>query len=317
MQRFVYEITAGGNNPVLAAYAVWRYRLRLHQIVRSRVFLSLTLALTALLPLLSLAPQTAPALGAGACAIDRSPASPDSQEQAMLLEINNYRTQNGLSPLAPSLALNRSAIWKSTDMAANHYFSHDDLIRSWSQRISDCGYSSSFAGENIAEGNADAASTFVQWRNSPPHNANMLDADYHAIGIGRAESANGDWYWTTDFGDVVDSTASPAAAPLIAPIPSPPNLIVPAPAPATEANLLVPPPAPAAPVHPGMTARVNTPGDCLRAHSAPVLASPVATCLANGTTVVVLSGPVSGDGQLWWQVFGFGWVAGAYLLPGP
>jgi len=41
-------------------------------------------------------------------------------------------------------------------------------------------------GENIAAGNSDAWNTFVQWRESPGHNANMLTGEFTCIGIGRA-----------------------------------------------------------------------------------------------------------------------------------
>jgi N-acetylmuramoyl-L-alanine amidase len=44
------------------------------------------------------------------------------------------------------------------------------------------------------------------WQGSPEHNANMLNGQFGAIGIGRAydvASAHG-WYWTTIFGDVND-----------------------------------------------------------------------------------------------------------------
>ena len=43
-----------------------------------------------------------------------------------------------------------------------------------------------YRGENIAAGNASASATFTQWRNSPTHNTNMLNANFRAIGIGRA-----------------------------------------------------------------------------------------------------------------------------------
>src|SRR5438067_700247 len=58
------------------------------------------------------------------------------------------------------------------------------------------------AGENIAAGYAGAQDTFTQWKNSPGHNANMLNGSYRVIGIGRAyvKGSPYGWYWTTDFG---------------------------------------------------------------------------------------------------------------------
>lgn len=145
------------------------------------------------------------------CSVD---ASIDGEEQEFLRLINEHRAAHGLPPLALSQSLTRSAAWKSNDMAQNNYFAHDDITigRSWSQRIRDCGYTANtYLGENIAAGNSSAAATFQQWRNSPGHNANMLSANYSAIGIGRAYDASSQygWYWTTNFGGVVDEVVSP------------------------------------------------------------------------------------------------------------
>ncbi len=145
-----------------------------------------------------------PAAAAGDCTTDPTL---DSEEQLFLQLINNYRAQNGLQPLAISYTLTKASQWKSDDLAANNYFAHDDLTRTWDQRIRDCGYGyNAWMGENIAAGNSGAQATFDQWRNSPGHNANMLGANYTAIGIGRAYSASSTyrWYWTTDFGSVSD-----------------------------------------------------------------------------------------------------------------
>ena len=43
-----------------------------------------------------------------------------------------------------------------------------------------------YRGENIAAGYNDAARTFNLWRNSPGHNANMLNSNFKVIGISRA-----------------------------------------------------------------------------------------------------------------------------------
>jgi len=77
----------------------------------------------------------------------------DSQEQAFLTLINNYRAQNGLGALQTSVNLNRAASWLAKDMADQNYFSHtDSLNRSLGTRLSQCDDSHSSAGENIAAG---------------------------------------------------------------------------------------------------------------------------------------------------------------------
>ncbi len=243
------------------------------------------------------APSTAiPAGAATNCSTSRSGNS-DSEELKMLSLINAYRSQNGEGPLILSATLGEAALWKSADMAANHYFSHDDLVRGWSQRIRDCGYSSSYAGENLAAGYADAQETLQQWETSSPHNANLLNASYHAIGIGRAASGSGYWYWTTDFGDTPDSGSSPAPPP--PPAPSLPHTSGIA---TTTGDLAR-----------GQTALVDTPSDCLNARAAASLNASVLACVPDRTTVLLVDGPVDADGHTWWDALGQGWVAGEYL----
>jgi uncharacterized protein (TIGR03437 family) len=134
----------------------------------------------------------------------------DSEEQAVLKLINDYRAQNGLNPLRASLALTRAADWMSADMAAKNYFNHTDSAgRDPFVRMTAFGYNyGGYRGENIAAGYNDAARTFNLWRNSPGHNANMLNANFNVIGISRAYGAASTykWYWTTDFGSFVDAT---------------------------------------------------------------------------------------------------------------
>ena len=113
-------------------------------------------------------------------------------------------------------------------MAQNAYFAHDDLTRTWVDRIRDCGYGyNTWLGENIAAGFSTAQSVFDAWRNSPGHNANMLGANYTAIGIGRSYLAGSPygWYWTTDFGGVSDGFvwATDTIAPVTAPDDAPPG----------------------------------------------------------------------------------------------
>ncbi len=163
------------------------------------------------------------ATAAGDCTID---ATMDSEEQAFLVLINNYRAQNSLGPLTASYMVTKAAAWKSKDLGTNNYFAHDDLTRTWVQRIRDCNYGfNTYLGENIAAGYTTAASVFAGWQGSPGHNANMLGTNYTTIGIGRhyvSGSAYG-WYWTTDFGGFSDgwATVSGGAVPIGSTAPTP------------------------------------------------------------------------------------------------
>lgn len=133
----------------------------------------------------------------------------DAEEQGVLKLVNDYRAQNGLGALRVSVALTRAADWMSADMAAKNYFSHTDSSgRDPFARMSAFGYSyNTYRGENIAAGYGDAARTFNLWRNSPSHNAAMLNPNFKVLGISRAYSASTTykWYWTTNFGGFVDT----------------------------------------------------------------------------------------------------------------
>ncbi len=134
----------------------------------------------------------------------------DAEEGAFCRTINSYRAQQGLGALRVSTSLTKAATWDTDDMALKNYFSHtDSLGRDPFQRMTAFGYNfSTFKGENIAAGNATAASTFAQWKASPGHNQNMLSSSYKVIGISRSYSAQATyrWYWTTDFGGYADSS---------------------------------------------------------------------------------------------------------------
>jgi uncharacterized protein YkwD len=161
--------------------------------------------------ILTLTPAgAAPSYGAG----DRSSANAVSwtaepEECAFLGLINQYRKDNGLGTLTISVTLSAAAEYHSTDMAQKNYFSHTLADgTTWSQNIANFGYPSDTArAENIAAGRATAAEVFQQWKTSPGHNANMLNATFKAIGIGRAAglpTSTYKWYWTNTFGSRVD-----------------------------------------------------------------------------------------------------------------
>lgn len=169
----------------------------------------------------------------------------DSEEQAVLTLINNYRAQNGLGALSLNAQLNAASEWMSNDMAAKNYFSHtDSLGRDPFQRMAAFGYNyNTWKGENLAAGVNTAQAALDLWKGSPGHNANMLNPNFKVIGIGRAYNAGSKygWYWTTDFGGQGSAPPPPAPTPTPAPTAPPPPPPTPTPAPTT------PPPPPPTP----------------------------------------------------------------------
>jgi len=175
----------------------------------SRILLGTLVAAAVAVALQAGGGGTRPAEALTNCTV--SSAGLDSEEQAFLTLINNYRAQNGRSALTTSANLSRAAAWHATDMAAKSYFSHtDSLGRSVGTRVAQCdGLPSN--GENIAAGTVKdtAAEAFEMWRNSSGHNANMLNGSYRQIGIARVYNANSPykWYWVTDFSTSTDGTS--------------------------------------------------------------------------------------------------------------
>jgi uncharacterized protein YkwD len=146
-----------------------------------------------------------------------SATSYDSEELQFLQLINDYRQNNGLGNLLLSDTLSVSSERHSQDMARYQFFAHNTAASSYYpvgatpwNRMQAEGYGyRTFWGENIAVGCESAERCFELWRNSPSHNAAMLDGNYLVIGIARVQGTGPmhRWYWTTDFGGTVDPTA--------------------------------------------------------------------------------------------------------------
>ena len=141
-------------------------------------------------------------------------------EQQFLRLINDYRASKGLGKLTAGQRIGAAAQHHSVDMARRDYFDHTTLGTGAGPkaRLIDHGYPADRTGwgENIYAGYGDGDSDGLQaqtareafdgWKHSPGHNANMLNANFTAIGIDRAYDADATYkyYWTTDFGGAID-----------------------------------------------------------------------------------------------------------------
>jgi uncharacterized protein YkwD/uncharacterized protein YraI len=140
-------------------------------------------------------------------AVSSADACADDEEVGFLALINDYRAASGLRPLSLSSSLSSAAAYHSVDMAAKGYLAHTLLDGTTVvQNMANFGYEGGTHGENIAAGTQTAAEAMQTWQGSSEHNANMLNASFGAIGIGRAYDPNSPygWYWTTIFGDISD-----------------------------------------------------------------------------------------------------------------
>ena len=166
------------------------------------------LALASLLAVVGLFVVMTPSLANGA--------SLDSAELELVGRVNEFRAARGLPTLAVSDSLTAAAKWMSADMAVNNYFAHTSQDgRSPTQRMADAGYPAltTWTGEDLAAGYTATADVLAGWINSPAHYAVLVNPEYHAIGIGRGFASGSvyGWYWTADFGGVIDAGRTAAA----------------------------------------------------------------------------------------------------------
>lgn len=158
----------------------------------------------------------------GAIAQPAQAATLDSYESDLVSQVNQFRAGKGLTTLRVSDTLTNAAKWMATDMATRNYFSHTSLDgRSPTKRMADAGYPaySTWTGEDLAAGYTSAAEVLQGWINSPAHYAVLTNPAYRAIGVGRAYGSGSTygWYWTADFGGVIEGTSQSTAPAPVAP----------------------------------------------------------------------------------------------------
>ncbi|MFJ4539926.1 CAP domain-containing protein [Streptomyces tibetensis] len=121
-------------------------------------------------------------------------------EAQVLALVNKERAAAGCSPVTANDRLTRAADDYSDVMASSGVMSHTGPDGStMTTRVEAAGYQWSTLGENIARGQADAASVMKSWMNSPGHRANILNCSFKELGVGVHFGDGGPW-WTQDFG---------------------------------------------------------------------------------------------------------------------
>ena len=110
----------------------------------------------------------------------------------VLTETNKERHAAGLSLLAASSEANRVAQVRADEMARTGQFSHT-LKESGTPGDTLDAYGVSYRGwgENIYKGSSDSVRAVDAWMNSSGHRANILNANYTHLGIGKATDAQG------------------------------------------------------------------------------------------------------------------------------
>ena len=146
-----------------------------------------TIALTVLATAL-VAPAAANADTCSATTIVPTSASVAAAVDATLCLANQQRAAAGAPPLTLDPGLTAMASAYAQRMVAGRFFSHtspagDGLV----DRLAAIGDDVDTAGENLywgATAMATPAATIDGWMNSPEHRDNLLDPDFHRVGIG-------------------------------------------------------------------------------------------------------------------------------------
>jgi uncharacterized protein YkwD len=158
--------------------------------------------------------------------------TPNANEQAVIDMTNQLRVSHGVPALSVSPSLERSADTHSLQMAATGVFAHDSYGATLA-RTQSCGSPTQSIDENIAgNGSGDPTATFNQYVNSPPHLANLLDANMVSVGVSFEEGIYNDgtttwpnfWMNTMTFASTADSstpTPQPTPSPTRTPTPTP------------------------------------------------------------------------------------------------
>ena len=117
----------------------------------------------------------------------RSLAAPGAQvdAEAARAMLSLYRGNKGLGALVVDPGLQRVAEAQARGMAADGKISHE-AHGTLTQRLDSAGYGKSTAVENVSAGYHTLAEAFSGWRDSPPHDRNMLDPKMRRMGIAAA-----------------------------------------------------------------------------------------------------------------------------------
>jgi uncharacterized protein YkwD len=111
--------------------------------------------------------------------------------------ISGYRTNNGLPAVTVDPALTQMAQVQAETMARRDKLEYN-AKKPFVTRLKAAGYDARVAAENIGAGYHTLAEAFSGWRDSKPHNANMLLAGATRMGIAAVYTPASKYkvYWT-------------------------------------------------------------------------------------------------------------------------
>ena len=114
----------------------------------------------------------------------------------MINLINTERAKEGISPVQYDYNMTVAATVRSLEMKETDVFEHarqcpdnvySNSCRKWSTVFTDLGIKYTHVGENIARGFVKVDRAMNGFMNSPTHRKNIMNPDFHYVGIGVAE----------------------------------------------------------------------------------------------------------------------------------
>ena len=111
--------------------------------------------------------------------------------------ISGYRQNNGLGAVQVDPLLMKAAEAQSNAMGARNKLDHN-VAGPLDKRIKASGFDATKAVENVSAGYHTLAEAFSGWRDSPPHNADMLASGVTKMGIAATYVPNTKYkvFWT-------------------------------------------------------------------------------------------------------------------------
>lgn len=140
----------------------------------------------------------------------------DSREEELLMILNNYRAENGLGPVRPSINLCRGADEFSKELARTGKIAKvDEQGRTARQRAKSWGYDVPTIYDTVAFSYRISREDYLenfkgyldQFKSYPKDNDVLLNPIWKTVGVARAYAeSSGDWYWVLDFSAFWDYT---------------------------------------------------------------------------------------------------------------
>ncbi|MBC7644654.1 MAG: hypothetical protein H7123_05970 [Thermoleophilia bacterium] len=149
-------------------------------------------------------PATAAPVAAAAPAARAAAVAPSSNstafEQRVMQLINQQRAANGLSPVSQNSILKVVADKHNATQVESRTMAHIGVgDGDPGARFRSEGFYGAW-GENVAVGQSSPEQVVSEWMNSPTHRANILNPNYHQVGIAYNTTQDGYSFWSQEFG---------------------------------------------------------------------------------------------------------------------